>query len=280
MNAPIIVSLDTTHNDGQLPVKRLSVSTTPNRTIDVFRAMLPAVAGHPSLHDIDLALLVEGFLAGCSVDAPAIIRDEEAYNEWPATIVASGAEHNDGIDCILTVTSYNERCEVHVANLGDRVWFTITLSTPSNRHAANFMVAYQAVAALVEHAVVVQEAPKDADKLPEVGDTESLVILWQTPYLKITKGDEYVVARCWKDMKKIRGGYWYFMPDHTPVNRYWGPKLPFEIDERRVCLTPEAAKFVWDEVGMTDDEYAANDSAESAAIAEENYTVLKRCGVI
>lgn len=277
MNAPIIVSIDTAHNNGQLPVKQLSVSAAPNRTIEVFRAMLPAVAGYPSLHDIDLALLVEGFLAGCSVDAPAIIRNEEAWNEWPATIVASGAEHNDGINYILTVTSHNNRCEVHVANLGDRVWFTITLSTPSNRHVVNFMAAYQSVAALVEHAVTVQEAPKDPDKLPEVGDTESLVILWQTPYLKVSKGDDCVVARCWKDLMV---GHVLFDCNHSLLNPFYGPKAPFTYKLNQLAITPEAAEVARDECDTMNDEAYGASLTHRLGVAEENYAVLKRCGVL
>lgn len=273
MNAPIIVSVDSTHNNGNLPVKQLSVSTVPAKAMELFKAILPALAGYPSLHDIDLALLVEGFLAGCSVATPAVIRNEDAYEEWPAEIVTSGGDHNDGVDNILTVTSHNGRCEVHVANYDDRVWFTITLATPSNRHVVNFVTAYEAVKNLVEHAVTVNEAPTDGDKLPEVGDEESLAILWQTPYLKISRGEEYFVARCWRDV--IMGDV-LFTQDHTPINEFWGPKLPFNFESKQLCVAPTAAKLI-------DYDMIHEQSAwwqEAFNIAKENYRVVQRCGLI
>lgn len=262
-DAAILVDIDTTHNAGDLPVKQLSVCVPMDRIYPVVAALQVAWAGYDSLADMDLPLLILGWLKNGSANAPAIIRNEESWYEWPATIQAT--------DHALIVTSYNERCEVHVTHDEKRVWIAVTLATPSNHHALAFRTAYDAVKPLVVQYKVINEAPVDADKLPEVYPHEGRAWLWEAPYLKLTHNGQSVWARCWYD---IVHEHTFFDEAHTKTNEFYGPKVPFIPQNDLLVVSPAATAMIEAEFAASADDYMHE--REALEFARENYAVLSR----
>lgn len=315
MNNAILIDFDPDYHQDSRPVRAIEVSATKANFEAVVDEMQNAVRGYPSLSVLNLVEFYKIWQSAMK-DAPTIVSQfqlvldnedmemeeaieiakaseaantqwwaewnksadfsncfvfaeygsscEAAFDEWPST---------NHVGDRMWFQSHNERCKVTFKDYGSYVNMEVLLTDHSENHRSSFITAFEAVKALGIHGIIDHANPESFDNAP----TGDFVRLWESPFLKVSQGDNAMWARGWKDFHtnyiKFRNAEG---EELTPAWYKPGVKGPFEPfavgrDQQDLLVISERAydALIWGHEG----------DAELLNKANENRKVLERfCG--
>ncbi len=165
--------------------------------------------------------------------------------KFPVTVYTRGGSKNNGIDWELIIRSEQNECEVTVQDAENGVHITIDLDTPSTNHSPAFRQVL--------------------NELLAAGFDEFQIAT--KPYMQLSSGGTTILSHCWQD---IADGRNFLTADRLSIQ-----ESPFTINQNIMVITPPAAILAHREYNCLRNPYA-----QWLSIAEENYRVLQRIGLV